>query len=97
MSNTRKEYLNLLDKTGRTRITANECIGSTELSLKSETKKVLIKKDSKSIINDTRNLVLNRLQTRTKGVKINRINEQYSYYETRLIKSDLEAMLMNIL
>ena len=34
MSNTRKEYLNLLDKTGRTRITANEWIGSTELSPK---------------------------------------------------------------
>lgn len=32
MSNTRKEYLNLLDKTGRTRITANERIGSTTLT-----------------------------------------------------------------
>ena len=82
LSDTRKEYLSFLDKTGRTRITANEWIGSTELSLKSETKKVLRKKDTKSIINDTRNLVSNRLQTRTKGVKINRINEQYSYYET---------------
>mgnify|MGYP001851995568 CR=1 FL=1 len=82
LSNTRKEYLEFLNKTGRTRITANEWIGSITLSLKSETKKVLIKKDAKSIINDTRNLVSNRLQTRTKGVKINRINERYSYYET---------------
>ena len=81
LSNIRKEYLEFLDKTGRTRITANEWIGSTKLKLKSETKKVLIKKDTKSIINDTRNLVSNRLQARTKGVKINRVNEQYSYYE----------------
>lgn len=28
LSNTRKEYLSFLDKTGRTRITANEWIGS---------------------------------------------------------------------
>ena len=34
LSNTRKEYLSFLDKTGRTRITANEWIGSTELSPK---------------------------------------------------------------
>ena len=81
LSNIRKEYLEFLDKTGRTRITANEWIGSTKLKLKSETKKVLIKKDTKSIIKDTRNLVSNRLQARTKGVKINRVNEQYSYYE----------------
>lgn len=32
LSDTRKEYLKFLDKTGRTRITANEWIGSTELS-----------------------------------------------------------------
>ena len=81
LSDTRKEYLEFLDKTGRTRITANEWIGSTKLKLKSETKKVLIKKDTKSIINDTRNLVSNRLQTRTKGVTINRVDKQYSYYE----------------
>ena len=81
LSSTRKEYLEFLDKTGRTRITANEWIGSTKLKLKSETKKVLIKKDTKSIINDTRNLVSNRLQTRTKGVTINRVDKQYSYYE----------------
>ena len=81
LSNTRKEYLEFLDKTSRTRITANEWIGSTSLSLKSETKKTLIKKDTKRIIDDTRNLVSNRLQSRTKGVKINRVNKQYSYYE----------------
>lgn len=34
LSNTKKEYLSFLDKTGRTRITANEWIGSTELSPK---------------------------------------------------------------
>lgn len=34
LSNTRKEYLDFLDKTGRTRITANEWIGSTTLSPK---------------------------------------------------------------
>lgn len=34
LSNTRKEYLEFLDKTGRTRITANEWIGSTSLSPK---------------------------------------------------------------
>ena len=81
LSNTRKEYMSFLDKTGRTRITANEWIGSTKLKLKSEAKKTITKKDTKSIINDTRNLVSNKLQTRTKGVTINRINEQYSYYE----------------
>ena len=32
LSDTRKEYLGFLDKTGRTRITANELIGSTSLS-----------------------------------------------------------------
>lgn len=34
LSDTRKEYLSFLDKTGRTRITANEWIGSSELSPK---------------------------------------------------------------
>lgn len=38
LSNTRNEYLNFLDKTGRTRISANEWIGSTSLSPKSSTK-----------------------------------------------------------
>ena len=38
LSDTRKEYLNFLDKTGRTRITANEWIGSTSLSNKSKQK-----------------------------------------------------------
>lgn len=38
LSNTRNEYLSFLDKTGRTRITANEWIGSTSLSSKSSTK-----------------------------------------------------------
>ena len=32
LSNTRKEYLEFLDKTGRTRITANEWIGSTSFN-----------------------------------------------------------------
>lgn len=32
LSNTRKEYLEFLDKTGRTRITANEWIGSTNIT-----------------------------------------------------------------
>lgn len=81
LSNTRQEYLEFLDKTGRTRITANEWIGSTKLKLKSEAKKTVIKKDTGSIINDTRNLVSNRLQVRTKGVTINRVDKQYSYYE----------------
>lgn len=40
LSNTRKEYLEFLDKTGRTRITANEWIGSTSLSPKVSNKKV---------------------------------------------------------
>lgn len=81
LSDVRKEYLEFLGETGRTRITANEWIGSTGLSLKSEIKKVTIKKDTKSIINDTRSLVSNRLQSRTKGVIINRVDKQYSYYE----------------
>lgn len=81
LSNIRKEYLDFLNKTERTRITANEWIGSTKLNLKSEIKRTVIKKDTNSIINDTRSIVSNRLQTRTKGVKINRINKQYSYYE----------------
>lgn len=38
LSNTRKEYLKFLDKTGRTRITANEWIGSTSLSPKAKEK-----------------------------------------------------------
>ena len=38
LSDTRKEYLDFLDKTGRTRITANEWIGSTSLSPKSKEK-----------------------------------------------------------
>lgn len=38
LSNTRKEYLNFLDSTGRTRITANEWIGSTSLSSKAKEK-----------------------------------------------------------
>ena len=40
LSNTRKEYLDFLDKTGRTRITANEWIGSTTLSPKAKEKSV---------------------------------------------------------
>ena len=40
LSNTRKEYLDFLDKTGRTRITANEWIGSTTLSPKVKEKSV---------------------------------------------------------
>ena len=38
LSNTRNEYLDFLDKTGRTRITANEWIGSTSLSPKDKEK-----------------------------------------------------------
>ena len=38
LSNTRKEYLEFLDKTGRTRITANEWIRSTSLSPKAKEK-----------------------------------------------------------
>lgn len=38
LSNTRKEYLEFLNKTGRTRITANEWIGSTSLSPKAKEK-----------------------------------------------------------
>ena len=38
LSNTRKEYLVFLDKTGRTRITANEWIGSSTISPKNSTK-----------------------------------------------------------
>ena len=38
LSDTRKEYLDFLDKTGRTRITANEWIGSTSLSPKAKEK-----------------------------------------------------------
>ena len=38
LGNTRNEYLSFLDKTGRTRITANEWIGSSSLSTKSKQK-----------------------------------------------------------
>lgn len=38
LSDTRKEYLEFLDKTGRTRITANEWIGSASLSPKAKEK-----------------------------------------------------------
>ena len=40
LSNTRKEYLKFLDKTGRTRITVNEWIGSASFNLNSPDKKV---------------------------------------------------------
>ena len=46
LSDTRKEYLDFLDKTGRTRITANEWIGSTTLSQTVSNKK-RIKSNSK--------------------------------------------------
>lgn len=82
LKNYQKEYFAFLDKTGRTRIRGNEWIGSTDFNVKSESKtNRTIKKDTKSIINDTRNLVSNRLQTRTKGVKINRVDKEYSCYE----------------
>lgn len=40
LSDTRNEYLNFLDKTGRTRITANEWIGSASFNLKSSNQKI---------------------------------------------------------
>lgn len=46
LSDTRKEYLDFLDKTGRTRITANEWIGSTTLSQTVSNKK-RVKSNSK--------------------------------------------------
>lgn len=38
LSNTRKEYLSFLNKTGRTRVTANEWIGSSTISPKAKEK-----------------------------------------------------------
>lgn len=49
LSTTRKEYLEFLDKTGRTRITANEWIGSTSLSPKNETEVQKNKNENKQL------------------------------------------------
>lgn len=81
LSNTRKEYLSFLNKTGRTRVTANEWIGSSSLSVMSEVKNRIVRKDTQSIINDARNIVSNKLRARVKGVKINRIDKQYSLFD----------------
>lgn len=49
LSNTRKEYLSFLNKTGRTRVTANEWIGSSTISPKSTKSKPTAKKIDKII------------------------------------------------
>lgn len=61
LSNTRKEYLEFLDKTGRTRITANEWIGSTSLSQKS---KVIKKKNIKQNKNEYKKLTVTEIEKR---------------------------------
>ena len=61
LSNTRKEYLSFLDKTGRTRITANEWIGSTSLSQKS---KVIKKKTIKQNKNEYKKLTVTEIEKR---------------------------------
>ena len=61
LSNTRKEYLEFLDKTGRTRITANEWIGSTSSSQKS---KVIKKKTIKQNKNEYKKLTVTEIEKR---------------------------------
>ena len=61
LSDTRKEYLEFLDKTGRTRITANEWIGSTSLSQKS---KVIKKKTIKQNKNEYKKLTVTEIEKR---------------------------------
>ena len=61
LSNTRKEYLEFLDKTGRTRITANEWIGSTSSSRKS---KVIKKKTIKQNKNEYKKLTVTEIEKR---------------------------------
>lgn len=61
LSNTRNEYLSFLDKTGRTRITTNEWIGSTSLSQKS---KVIKKKTIKQNKNEYKKLTVTEIEKR---------------------------------
>ena len=61
LSDTRKEYLEFLDKTGRTRITANEWIGSTSSSQKS---KVIKKKTIKQNKNEYKKLTVTEIEKR---------------------------------
>lgn len=81
LSRTRQEYLEFLDKTGRTRITANEWIGSSTIKIHSEIKNNFSKYKTQDIIQKTRKITSKKLQQRTKGVSIGRINESFSYYE----------------
>lgn len=82
LSDYRDEYLKFLDQTGRTRVSGNEWIGKISVDINSESKSKNIKKATKSIIKDARNITSETLQNKTKGVKIGRINKKYSYYKT---------------
>lgn len=81
LSDYHKQYLDFLDETGRTRISANEWIGKVSVNINSELKTTTIKKETKSIIKDARNITSKTLQNKTKGVKIGRIDKKYSYYK----------------
>lgn len=61
LSNTRKEYLEFLDKTGRTRITANEWIGSTSLSPKVDNNNKI-----KELLNKKKRLEMQKAQLEIK-------------------------------
>lgn len=61
LSNTRKEYLEFLDKTGRTRITSNEWIGSTSLSPKVDNNNKI-----KELLNKKKQLEMQKVQLEIK-------------------------------
>lgn len=61
LSNTRKEYLDFLDKTSRTRITANEWIGSTSLSPKVDNNNKI-----KELLNKKKRLEMQKAQLEIK-------------------------------
>lgn len=93
LSDYRKQYLDFLDNTGRTRITTNEWIGKEKRLLYSNSSNVAVKKSIEKIVSDARLLLPERLQKRTKGVILGRQNKKYSYFdiETNEIKLGANA------
>ena len=78
LSNTRKEYLEFLDKTGRTRITVNEWIGSTSITKGlSSSNKITLSNHKKPIILEN----LSNVNTKT-------IDKTLKKYEN-IIKDDI--------
>lgn len=79
LSNYRKEYLSFLDKTGRTRVSANEWIVKNSNKLYSTTND-FNNAHINSIIKNAKQIISERFYKRTKGIKIIKHNEKYSYF-----------------